>query len=121
MKTCLRRFFLIVPLLLLGLTILAACSGYGTTSTTTSTTSTGNSVTISNYSFSPATLTVTAGTTVTWTNKDSAAHTVTSDDNVFTSSNLATNATYKYTFNNAGTFTYHCSIHASMKGTIIVK
>ena len=121
MKTLLRRSYLLLPLLLAGLTILAACSGYVTTSSTTSTTSTGNSVTISNYSFSPATLTVTAGTTVTWTNKDSVAHTVTSDGSVFSSGDLSPNASFKYTFKTAGTFTYHCAIHVSMKGTVIVK
>lgn len=37
------------------------------------------------------------------------------------SGNLAPNATFSYTFNSAGTFLYHCSIHTYMKDTIIVQ
>lgn len=80
-----------------------------------------NSVSISNFAFSPQTITVTAGTEITWTNKDAAAHTVTSDDGNFPSSgNLSQGQTYKVTFSTAGTYPYHCAIHPSMKGTVIV-
>jgi plastocyanin len=78
-------------------------------------------VTLANFAFSPTTLTVKVGTTVTWTNKDSTSHTVVSDTGVFDSGNLAPNATYTYVFAKAGTFNYHCSIHPSMKGTVIVQ
>jgi plastocyanin len=61
------------------------------------------------------------GTAVTWTNNDSTTHNVISDSNVFTSGNLAPNAIFTYTFNSKGTFPYHCSIHPSMKGTIVVQ
>jgi plastocyanin len=76
---------------------------------------------MANLAFSPATLTIKVGTTVTWTNKDSTTHTVISDNGVFQSGNMAPNATFTYTFNNAGTFPYHCSIHPSMKGTVVVQ
>jgi plastocyanin len=39
----------------------------------------------------------------------------------FSSPTLATGATYQFTFTHAGTYAYHCSIHPSMKGTIIVQ
>ncbi len=81
----------------------------------------GNSVTISNFAFSPATVTVAVGTTVTWTNKDSVAHTVTSDTGAFDSGNLSPNGTYSYKFTTSGTFPYHCGIHTYMKGTVIVQ
>ena len=81
----------------------------------------GNAVTIQNFSFGPATLEVAVGTTVTWTNADSATHTVTADDGSFDSNNLATGATFTQTFAKAGTFTYHCKIHTSMKATVTVK
>lgn len=80
-----------------------------------------NTVDISNFAFSPQTITLAAGTEITWTNKDAAAHTVTSDDGNFPSSgNLSQGQTYKVTFSTAGTFPYHCTIHPSMTGTVIV-
>lgn len=79
-----------------------------------------NEVFIQGMAFSPATLTVTAGTTVKWTNKDGVTHTVTSDNTLFDSGNVLPNGIYSYTFSTAGTYTYHCSIHTSMKGTVVV-
>jgi plastocyanin len=80
-----------------------------------------NSVNISGSAFTPASLSVKVGTTVTWTNKDATTHTVTSDNGMFTASgNLSQNETYQFTFNTAGSFPYHCSIHPGMKATITV-
>ena len=87
----------------------------------TSTTPAGQSVSISGFAFSPATLTVSVGTTVTWTNNDSTTHTVTSDSGAFSSGNLANGKIYSYTFTTAGTYAYHCAIHTYMKATIIVQ
>ena len=78
-------------------------------------------VTIQNFAFSPETLTVAPGTTVIWTNKDSVDHTVTSDTGAWPDSgSLATNKTFSHTFTKAGTYPYHCSIHPSMKATVVV-
>jgi plastocyanin len=77
--------------------------------------------TIQGFAFQPATLTVTVGTTVTWTNKDTAAHTVTSDTGVFDSGNMPNGATYSFTFNQAGTFPYHCNYHSNMHGMVVVQ
>jgi plastocyanin len=83
---------------------------------------TGDSVDIRNFAFSPATLTIPIGTTVTWTNNDTTAHTVTFDNGPFaSSSNLASGQTYAVTFDQAGTFNYHCSIHPSMVAKVIVQ
>ncbi len=79
----------------------------------------GDQVTISGYAFDPATLTVAVGTTVTWTNVDTVAHTVVFDG--FQSGSLAKGATYSHKFDTAGTYAYVCSVHPSMKGTLIVK
>ena len=81
-----------------------------------------NAVTISNYAFSPANITVAKGTTVTWTNKDSVGHTVTETDNLKgpASSVLNNGDTYSFTFDTAGTYHYHCSIHHEMVGTVTV-
>ncbi len=80
-----------------------------------------NTVSIVNMSFSPASLTVTAGTTVTWTNNDTMTHTVTADDASFDSGNITMGTKYPRLFSTAGTYTYHCTIHPNMKGTIVVK
>ena len=81
-----------------------------------------NTVIIQNFAFSPNSLTVKAGTNVTWINQDSTTHTVTSDDGAFQSSgNLNKGDNYTFTFTKAGTYPYHCSMHPSMTGKIIVQ
>lgn len=78
-----------------------------------------SSVSIKNFAFSPATITVQPGTTVTWTNQDSATHTVNSTS--FNSGNLSTGQTFTHAFTAAGTYNYTCGIHPSMQGTVIVQ
>ena len=77
-------------------------------------------VTIDNFSFAPATLTVKAGTTVTWTNKDGDPHLVSEDDGKFRSKALDTGDTYSQTFATPGTIDYYCAIHPEMTGRIVV-
>lgn len=79
------------------------------------------SATVQDFEFVPASLTVTAGTTVTWTNQGPSQHTVTADDGSFDSGPVAVGGTFSQTFGTAGTFTYHCNIHQSMTGTVIVQ
>jgi plastocyanin len=74
--------------------------------------------------FTPSQITVAKGGTVTWTNNDSIAHTVVDDlSNVGgpSSGDIQPGSTYSFTFNKTGSFQYHCSIHPSMRGTIVVK
>ena len=80
-----------------------------------------DSVTIANFAFAPKSITVAPGQRVTWTNKDGATHTVTEDKGAWDSKNLPSGATFQHTFDQAGTFTYHCAIHSSMVGTVVVK
>lgn len=126
--------FTLIAVALLSLLILAGC-GSKTTSTTTTTTqdqtttqqggsSTGAqtgpvNIKISNFAFSPASVTIKAGAEVTWTNDDSAAHTVVGAG--FSSGNLSTGQTFTHTFDTTGVYDYHCGIHPSMKGTITVQ
>lgn len=81
-----------------------------------------NSVTIQNFAFSPADITVKKGTTVTWTNQDSTPHTVTETDGKTgpSSGDITKGNHYSFTFDTAGTFQYHCSIHPNMTGTVTV-
>jgi plastocyanin len=80
-----------------------------------------NEVLIQSFAFSPSTITVSVNTTITWTNKDAAAHTVTSDNGLFDSGNMNTDATYTHQFTTAGTFPYHCTYHSSMLAKVIVQ
>jgi plastocyanin len=131
-------------LLAAGLIVLLAACGGGTTTTaaptntpttaptntpttaptntpTTGPTSNGNSVTIMNFAFSPATLTVKTGTKVTWMNNDTVTHTVTADQAAFDSGDLSPGNSFSFTFTKTGTFSYHCNIHHNMMATIIVQ
>lgn len=62
---------------------------------------------------------VKAGTTVTWMNIDDTEHTTTSNSGVWGSSILAPGKSFSFTFNNPGTYPYHCEIHP-MTGTVVV-
>ncbi len=92
-----------------------------TQTTQPSTNSSQNAVQIKNMSFSPATLTVKVGDSVTWTNQDSVGHSATADDNSFDTGVFNQGQSKTITFSKAGTFTYHCSVHPTMKGTITVQ
>jgi hypothetical protein len=76
--------------------------------------------TISDYKYTPATLTVHLGDTVTWTNNGPTEHTATANDGSFDTGLLQKGAGASHTFTHAGTFTYFCKIHPFMHGTIIV-
>lgn len=82
---------------------------------------TGPSVTIDNFNFVSAALTVTAGTTVVWTNRDDVPHTVTSSDKSFDSGPVQTDGQFSFTFATLGTYTYFCAIHPFMNGKVIVQ
>ena len=74
-----------------------------------------------NFAFVPATVTIKAGDTVEWINDDTDAHTVDSTAKLFDSGGLDTHDNYSHVFAKAGSFTYFCSLHPYMKGTVIVK
>lgn len=80
-----------------------------------------DAVTIQGFAFKPETITISAGTTVTWANQDSVAHTVTADDGSFDSTPVAGGTAFSQVFATPGTFAYHCTIHPTMKGTIVVQ
>jgi len=81
----------------------------------------GAEVKIDNFSFTPATITVAAGTQVTWTNRDDIPHTVVTEDKTIKSKVLDTDEKFSTTFDKPGTYSYFCSIHPKMKGTIVVQ
>jgi amicyanin len=80
-------------------------------------------VSIDNFAFSPASITVAVGTRVTWINRDDVPHTVTSStkDKVLKSAALDTDETYSFVFTKPGVFDYYCAVHPHMTGQVIVK
>ena len=79
------------------------------------------SVSISGFAFNPATVTVNVGDSVTWTNNDDVPHTATADNGSFNTGQLGSGDSDSVTFKSAGTFAYHCSVHPSMNGTVVVQ
>lgn len=78
------------------------------------------SVNAENIAFTPSELRVVVGTTVTVTNNDGVSHTFTADDGSWDSGTLGAGKRFTRRFTDVGTFTYHCEIHSSMQGTIVV-
>jgi plastocyanin len=80
---------------------------------------TGTSVSIIDFGFQPATVAADSDNTVNWKNTGAVTHTVTFDNGKDCGS-LAAGDSLTVKFNAPGTYTYHCSIHSSMKGTVTV-
>ncbi len=91
----------------------------------TSASGSANNVTVNmeNYSYLPPQLEVTKGTTVAWVNHDDEDHTVTSVDTKapLNSPNIVKDKSFEFTFTDAGTYNYYCTIHDGMTGVVIVK
>jgi plastocyanin len=109
-----------------------AAAGCGSSSTPTTSTPPASTsaadVTIAiqgnrgNQSFSPEPATMRVGQTVSWRNTDSITHNATQDANRFATSNIGAGATSPpIAMTTAGTFTYHCTIHPGMVGTLTVQ
>jgi len=79
-------------------------------------------VTIVNFAFQDSSINVQLGDTVIWTNSVTTQHTVTSDGGAgpLDSPTLNQGDTYSFTFIAEGTYNYHCALHSTMKGTVIV-
>ena len=76
---------------------------------------------IKDFHFEPQTLTVKSGEKITWVNKDEEPHTVVSVEKQFKKSTaLDTDQEFTITAGAPGTYTYFCSVHPKMTGTIIV-
>jgi hypothetical protein len=72
------------------------------------------------FFFSPASVTVHVGDLVTWRNTGKEPHTATADDGSFDTGTVTAGGSASHMFTSAGTFTYICTIHPNMKGTIRV-
>ena len=109
--------------------VVAFAAGCGSSSSSpTSPTGTAADVTIQivgdrgNASYNPSPTTMRVGQTVAWRNADTIAHDSTQDNGRFQTGTLSAGATSSaITMSAAGTFTYHCTIHPGMVGTITVQ
>lgn len=92
----------------------------------------GSIITISDFLFSPDSIVVPKGTIVEWDNNGPSAHNVTSDSSAWTAALLSppsggsgpyggatAGGTFRVTFNTAGSFPYHCTLHG-FRGVIVV-
>jgi hypothetical protein len=76
--------------------------------------------TISDFKFTPASLTIHVGDTITWVNNGPSEHSATANNGSFNTGLLKKGASASHTFTTAGTFTYFCSVHPFMHGTVVV-
>src|SRR5437868_5090816 len=80
-----------------------------------------NRIEIKDFAFNPQTLTVKSGEKITWINRDEEPHTVVSVGKQFKKSTaLDTDQEFTITAGAPGTYTYFCSVHPKMTGTIVV-
>jgi LPXTG-motif cell wall-anchored protein len=77
-------------------------------------------VTIVDFEFTPASVTVNVGDTVTWTNDGPTPHSATANDGSFDTGIMDEGQSGSHTFNEAGTFSYICTPHPNMTGTVTV-
>ena len=76
---------------------------------------------IDNFTFDPPLLTVKPGTTVTGRNEEDVPHAIASAERKFKSKALDTEDSYSFTFTEPGSYSYFCSLHPHMTGTIVVQ
>ena len=76
-----------------------------------------------NFSFTPASVAITRGGTVTWSNGNGVAHNVTFASAAGAPANTAnfSSGTVSRTFNTAGSYSYSCTNHPGMTGTVTVQ
>lgn len=107
-RSIVRAFFFMLGMLLMSTTASSAAPQ-------------DQAVAIQNGAFSPQTVTVAPGTTVVWTNFDGTTHNASSNPSgSWTTGNLGLNESGQHSFASEGTFSYRCSIHPNMTGTVIV-
>ena len=129
-----RSRWLLLPGLILVLVLAACSSSSSSASATSSATATGSSnsqptgttdtIVIKNFMFSPDSLTVSPGAVVTVKNEDSVTHTLTdkTDQTAFNTGPVGPNQTKTFKApDKAGSYSFFCTIHQYMTGTLVVR
>lgn len=101
---------------------LAGCGGGGSAAKGAasggSSSATGDKITIAGFAFMPKDLKVKVGQMITVTNQDTTIHTIAADDKSFDSKDLKQNQAFTFAIKKAGTYTYICTYHQYMVGSI---
>jgi plastocyanin len=128
-----RSRWLLLPgfILILALT---SCSSGSSASAPTSAAATGSSsagqaggadtIVIKNFMFSPDSLTVSPGAVITVKNEDSVTHTLTdkTSQSVFNTGPVGPNQSKTFKApGKAGSYSFYCTIHQYMTGTLVVR
>jgi plastocyanin len=104
-----------------GATILVACLALAPGGAPAAYAQPASAVSIIDFAFQPASITVPVGGRVTWTNNGMAPHTTTSQAGGWDSGRLTSGQSFSMTFSRAGSFSYICTIHPNMMGTVVVQ
>ena len=117
---------LLMGVVLAAAVILAGCGGSddGASAATTSGDQAGAdaaTVKMTDMTFDPQTITVAAGTTITWVNEDSVSHNAVADDESWGTDIFGEGGSASIAFDTPGTYTYNCTLHAGMVGTVVVE
>ena len=80
----------------------------------------GAKVSIANFAFAPAEITIAPGESVTWTNDDGAPHGLEFNDGAPGTDPLLPKASFSRRFDQPGTYDYNCSVHPYMTGRVVV-
>jgi plastocyanin len=78
-------------------------------------------IVIEQMRFNPPVLTVHRGDRVVWVNRDLFAHTVTGMSKAFDSHEISPDASWSYVARQTGSYPYRCTLHTTMRGTLIVQ
>ena len=110
-----------IAVLLCGVTGFSVMAVAGEMKDTDSSGAGQNKIEIKDFAFNPQTITVKSGEKITWINRDEEPHTVVSVEKQFKKSTaLDTDQQFTITAGAPGTYTYFCSVHPKMTGTIVV-
>jgi plastocyanin len=117
-----RPWNLMFSLLFALILVMAACSSDTTDTTSVPDADTGEevAVVIDNFTFTPGSTALSVGDSVVWTNDQAASHTTTAVNSEWDSGQIKVGSQFGFTFTEAGTFDYFCSIHPAMTGTVVV-
>ena len=78
-------------------------------------------IVIEQMRFNPPVLTVHRGDHVVWVNKDPFPHTASAISKAFDSHEISPNASWSYVARQTGSYPYLCTLHSTMRGTLIVQ
>jgi plastocyanin len=108
----------IMGILLTGAFTFAVCAQIAQAATTAKDSA---KVSIVNFVFAPAEITIAPGESVTWTNDDGAPHGLEYHDGAKGTDLLLPGASFSRQFDRPGTYDYNCSVHPYMTGRVIVR